>query len=182
MKVIMISGKSASGKDTFARLLKEDLEKNNKRVLTIHFGDPVKWFAKEYFNWDGNKDSNGRELLQRIGTTMLRGSYPTYWAEMIAKFIHATENEWDVVLIPDLRFENEFETVCEYNENVLAIRIVREHEDGTPYYNPNMRNYQLTHISECELDNFPFEYIIINRGTIDDLQDSADLFEKLEIL
>ena len=33
MKVIMISGKSGSGKDTFATLLKDELETHNKKVL-----------------------------------------------------------------------------------------------------------------------------------------------------
>ena len=39
MIAITISGKSGSGKDTFADILKEELEKLNKRVLVIHFAD-----------------------------------------------------------------------------------------------------------------------------------------------
>ena len=47
---IIISGKAGSGKDTLASFMKEELEKHNKRVLVIHYGDAVKWVLKEFFN------------------------------------------------------------------------------------------------------------------------------------
>ena len=181
MRILMISGKSASGKDEFARILKEKLESGNQKVLIIHFGDPVKDALMRYYKWDGNKDQAGRTMLQRLGTEVMRTTYPTYWAEIVAKFISATANDWNYVLIPDLRFYNEFETVCQYNNNVTTIRINRFDNEGKPYYNNNMRINQLTHISECELDNFNFEYIVENRSDIDALKASADLLiEELE--
>lgn len=181
MQVLMISGKSASGKDEFARLLKEKLEARGQTVLTIHFGDAVKDMLTRYYKWDGNKDTAGRAMLQHLGTEVMRSTYSTYWAEIVAKFISATVNDWDYVLIPDLRFYNEFETVCQYNENVTTIRINRFDKEGKPYYNSNMRMNQLTHISECELDDFNFEYIIENRSDIAALSESADLLiEELE--
>lgn len=181
MQVLMISGKSASGKDEFARLLKEKLESHGKTVLTIHFGDAVKDMLIRYYKWDGNKDAAGRTMLQHLGTEVMRTAYPTYWAELVAKFISATANDWNYVLIPDLRFYNEFETVCQYNENVTTIRINRFDKEGKPYYNSNMRMNQLTHVSECELDNFNFEYIIENRSDVAALSESADLLiEELE--
>lgn len=174
MKVIMISGKSASGKDEFARLLEEKLKSYGKNVLIIHFGDAVKDMLTRYYNWDGNKDAAGRAMLQRLGTEIMRTAHSTYWAEIVAKFISAA-HEWDYVLIPDLRFYNEFETVCQYNDNVITIRINRFDKNGKPYYNSNMRINQLTHVSECELDDFNFEYIIENRSDITALSESANL-------
>lgn len=41
MQVIMVSGKSCSGKDTVAKRLQEQLEAKGATVLIIHFGDPV---------------------------------------------------------------------------------------------------------------------------------------------
>lgn len=178
MQVIMISGKSASGKTTFAQLLREQLESNGKTVLTIHFGDMVKDMLTRYYAWDGKKDTNGRALLQKLGTTIMRESFPTYWAEIVAKFISAA-HEWDYVLIPDLRFYNEFETICQYNENVTTVRINRFDKEGKPYYNSNMRMNQLTHVSECELDDFNFEYIIENRSDLAALKESANLLIKM---
>lgn len=177
MKVIMISGKSMSGKDTVANIIKESLDK--ERILTIHFADLVKFYAAQYFNWNGNKDEDGRFLLQWIGTHLMREAYPTYWAEIVGKFIDAiTETDkFDIVLIPDWRFINEYETVYDYsilqNNEVITIRVERLVE-GKPFINPNMTEEQFNHISECELDNFSFDWIIENSGSIEDLRDSVN--------
>ena len=167
----MISAKSQHGKDTIAKLMQEQLEQNGKKVLIIHFADPVKWLAHDFFNWDGNKDVEGRKLLQTLGTEIMRKHFPTYWADIIAKFIAATK-KWDYILIPDWRFENEFETIYKYNPFVITIRINSFNSDGSQFFNPNMTLEQRLHISEWELDNFPFEWIIDNRGTIEDLNES----------
>ena len=176
MQVILISAKSQNGKDAAAKLIKEELESKNKTVLTIHFGDAVKWLAKDFLNWNGDKISiEGRQILQTLGTDIMRNTFPDYWAELVAKFIAAV-HKWDYVIIPDLRFFNELATICKYNNDVIAIRINRFKLDGTPYYNPNMIPEQLSHISECELDDCPFEWIIENRGTLDDLNESIKIF------
>lgn len=174
MKVILISAKSQHGKDTVAKLIQKDLQNKGKSVLIIHFADPVKWLARDFFNWDGNKDINGRELLQTLGTEIMRKNFPTYWAEIISKFI-AAANKWDYVLIPDWRFENEFEIIYKYNPLVTTIRVNRFNKDGSKFFNSNMTCVQRLHISEWELDNFPFEWIIDNRGTIEDLKNSVEI-------
>ena len=56
----MISGKSGCGKDAAAFLLKEQLAKETDKILTIHFADLVKYYAFQYFNWNGEKDEDGR--------------------------------------------------------------------------------------------------------------------------
>ena len=115
MKIIMISGKAGSGKDTIANFFRDKLVARKKRVLIMHFADLVKYYATQYFNWNGKKDENGRGLLQEIGTTVMRGRYPDYWAEIIGKFIDAytipEHSFFDYILIPDWRFINEYEVV-----------------------------------------------------------------------
>lgn len=174
MQVIMISGKSASGKDTFANFLRENLEAENKKVLIIHFADLVKTFAKQYYNWNGEKDEEGRRLLQTIGTHKLRRYFPTYWGEVVSKFIAAVQDDFDYAIIPDWRFINELETVDMYNKNITTIRINR-YENGQEYLNPNMNEKQSHHISEYQLDDFNFEWIIDNIGDLDDLRFNANV-------
>lgn len=192
MKVIMISGKSMSGKDTVAKIMKQKLEQQGleKRVLTIHFADLVKFYATQYFNWNGEKDETGRSLLQEIGTTVMRGRYPEYWAEIIGKFIDAytipEHSFFDYILIPDWRFINEYEVVYDYaaiqNNETITIRVNRFNDDK-PFINPNMTEDQINHISECELDSFAFNWIIENKGTIKDLEDSVEvILENIENL
>ena len=182
MKIIMISGKAGSGKDTIANFFKDELIASNKRVLVMHFADLVKYYATQYFNWDGEKNEAGRNLLQEIGTTVMRGRYPEYWAEIIGKFIDAytipEHSFFDYILIPDWRFINEYEVVYDYaaiqNNETITIRIERYDDAGLKWKNPNMTSDQLNHISECELDNFAFNWIIENRGTLEDLKNSVD--------
>lgn len=173
MKIIMISGKSASGKDTFASILRDELESKNKTVITIHFGDLVKYFAKEYYEWNGAKDEKGRALLQKIGTHQLRRMFPTYWGKVVSQFLASATHDFDYAIIPDWRFINELEMIDKYNSDILTIRINRYNPDGSAYVNPNMNSRQANHISECQLDNFNFEWIVDNIGTLGDLRYAA---------
>ena len=175
MKVIMLSGKSSSGKDAVANALENKLKKLNQRVLIIHFADLVKYYAIQYYKWNGEKDEVGRNLLQTIGTGMMRNYDPDYWALIVAKFVDAAKNDFDFTLIPDWRFINEYEGVANYNANVITIRVNRYNEDGSPYISPNMSEEQLTHVSENQLDNYSFNYIIENRSNLEELEASADI-------
>lgn len=168
----MISGKSGCGKDAAAFLLKEQLAKETDKILTIHFADLVKYYAFQYFNWNGEKDEDGRALLQKIGTTIMRGFDQNYWARIVAEFLAATKDEFDYVLIPDWRFKNEYEVVSKYNSNIITIRINRYDRDGNLYINPALTSEQAAHISETELDNFSFDYVIDNKGDLEMLENS----------
>lgn len=63
MKIICISGHAQHGKDTFAKMLEEELELRNQKVLVTHYADLVKYICKQFFGWDGQKDEAGRHLL-----------------------------------------------------------------------------------------------------------------------
>ena len=174
MKVIMISGKSGSGKNALAAAFDKALKEKGNRVLTIAFGDLVKTFLKQYYGWNGEKDEAGRKLLQELGTEKVRTMFPTYWAEVVAEFIIATAADWDYVLIPDWRFANEYYTIADYTSNTILIRVERYNDDGSKWVNPDMTPEQLKHISENELEKFSFDYIVENRGEIDNLTGAAE--------
>lgn len=78
MKIIMISGKMRHGKDTCAQFIKEELERANKHVLVIHYADYLKFVLKQYFGWNGEKDEEGRKLLQTVGTDLIRARQPDF--------------------------------------------------------------------------------------------------------
>jgi len=181
METILISGKSASGKDTFANIIKDKLEAVGCNVLIIHFADLVKFYAKEYYNWNGVKDEAGRNLLQKLGTDLVREQFPDYWAETIAKFLAVMDHyeEFDCALIPDARFVNEIETVKYCIPNAISIRITRLNEDKTEYVNPIFNEEQLNHPSETSLDDYcEFDYYVDNIG-LKELEESAKIILKL---
>lgn len=177
MKTIMISGKAGHGKDTVAQIIKEELELQNEKVLIIKFGDAVKWFAREYYNWDGNKNIQGRSLLQYIGTEMMRSYDGYYWGRIVSEFI-AANKDFTYALIPDWRFYTEKEAILADNKKCYTLRVERPN-----FINPNMTEEQLKHISETELDNYKFDYIIYNSGNMFELREKVklalDYFNKL---
>lgn len=171
--VFMISGKAGSGKGAVADAIENELMKDGYPILRIAFADMVKACATKFYDWDGNKDAHGRALLQSLATDKVRAMFPSFWADFVAKFIAATRKDHLYVIIDDWRFQNEFEAINDYNANVLTIRVERYNEDGTPYINPDMTDAQRNHVSETELDKFPFDYVIENRGDLNELNDNV---------
>ena len=175
MKCIVISGKAGHGKDATAQFMREALESHGKKVITIHYGDAVKWVLRDYFNWDGNKDENGRHMLQYIGTDVLRKNYPNFWTGIVAGLLSSFDNEglFDVALVPDARFENEVDITMETIPDSTCVRVRRENPDGTLWVNEKLTEEQRQHPSETSLDNYVFDYIIHNDEGIDLLKESA---------
>lgn len=159
MKIILISAKAQCGKDQSATFLKEIMERDGERVLITHYADLLKYICKTFFEWNGEKDSKGRTILQKVGTDTIRKINPDYWVNFIVDFLYMFPNEWDYVLIPDCRFPNEIHTINEEFES-LSIRINRLDFEN------NLTEEQRNHPSETALDNFEFDYYI---DTISDL-------------
>lgn len=171
MKVICISGKAEHGKDTLASMMKEILEKQNKRVLITHYGDLVKYIATKFFNWDGNKDEFGRSLLQYIGTDAIRAIEPDFWVLFVAYILNVFTDKWDVVLIPDCRFPNEIDVLLDFDFDVTSVRIEREN------YVSTLTVDQMNHASETSVDDIAYEYLVTNT-TLEELYESAKLLSE----
>lgn len=161
--VIMISAKAQHGKDTFADTFIENA--NNYRCLKIKYGDVLKFIAKEYFSWNGEKDEKGRQLLQWLGTDLCRENNENVWVNCVKEIVKALQTEYDFILIPDCRFPNELNWE-DTDYLTYTVRIVRKNEDGTSYDN-HLTEEQKKHPSETALDDYKFNYEIENR----DMQD-----------
>ena len=174
MKVICISGKAQNGKDTTASFMKQALEAKGQRVLIAHFGDLVKYICKTFFGWDGQKDERGRTLLQYVGTDKIRAVSPDYWVDFIVNILTIFKDEWDYVLIPDCRFPNEYEIFPHYGFDTVLLRVER------PDFDSPLTPEQQAHRSETALDDYPYDYTIVNNENLIDLRLSIDTV--LEIL
>ena len=163
MKVICISAKARHGKDTAAEIMKEYLEMQGKEVLITHFADLLKYLCKSLFGWDGNKDEKGRTLLQYIGTDVVGKKNPAYWAQFVSNVLCMFENEWDYVLIPDCRYPVEIETMRQIFDTTI-VRIER------PNFDNGLTEAQKNHPSEVDMDNYPFDYKILNNGTLEEFR------------
>ena len=171
MRVILISGSARFGKDSTAFMMKELLEKQKKRVLIIHYADNLKLFAKNYFGWSGQKDQKGRELLQWLGTDVIRKNYEDTWVDMVVALLKGIKTLYDYVIIPDVRFPNEIDKMCD-NFNCITVRVIR------PNFDNGLTEEQRKHPSETALDNYPMEYELINDGDLEKLLDTTRTFIK----
>ena len=167
MKVVCISGKAGSGKDEVAQAMKETFEGYGENVLVVHFADLLKFICEKFFDWDGKKGENGRALLQYVGTNKIRSKSPDFWVDFIANMLEMFDGEWDYVLIPDCRFPNEFEVLAFYGLDVNLVRVNR------PVYMSHLTDIQQEHPSETALDDYPWDWVIKNDGTIEDLHAEA---------
>lgn len=173
MKVITISGHAEAGKDTVANQIKWQLQdiKFDVKVAILHYADMLKFLCKTMYGWDGQKDEQGRALLQRIGTNIVREKDPNFWIDIVAMVIDMFYDEFDYFIIPDCRFPNEADEMKE-RFNAMAIKVVR------PGYQNHLTPEQRLHPSETAMDNYEFDYIINNPGT-EGLEDNvADFIMK----
>lgn len=167
MRIICISGKAGAGKDTFGEFMKEAAEAEGYRVLIAHYADLVKYVCKTFFGWDGVKDVEGRTLLQSVGTDTVRRQNPDFWVNFIISMLRFFPDRWDFVILPDLRFENEYSRFVEEEFDVYSVRIMRGR------FQTALTNTQLEHISETALDDYDFDYIVHNDGSEEELKQTA---------
>ena len=183
-KIICICGKAQNGKDTTANLIKEIAESRGNRVLIIHFADMLKFICKSYVGWDGNKDENGRKLLQEFGSKLRKSvgdsfdnyNNERYFVDIVSGIIRCVRDRYDYILIPDTRYINEYETLKSRYNGVSIIRVSR------PGFDNGLSDEQKKHPSETELDGYRYNWVIDNSGTVDDLKRSVENMIRANII
>ena len=115
----MISGKAESGKNFVADVMRRKLEDDGNKVLTVAFGDYVKFLCSTYFGWDGKKDEKGRHLLQHIGTGVFRQYDEDFFANRVVNELHIIHSNFDAVAIRVERsgFENSLTVTQKLNQS-----------------------------------------------------------------
>ena len=172
MKLIGLSGRAGSGKDTVANYMV-----NNYNYTKLSFGNVLKDVVSCIFGWprhllegDTKESREFREkedkwwsthlkikitpriALQKIGTDVFRMHFhPDIWLLILKKQI----TKYDKIVVTDIRFLNEYNMIKNMGGTIIKIS----------------RNEQIkdTHLSENILDNIQFKYEIDNNGTIKEL-------------
>ena len=176
MKIILIGNKARMGKDTFANMLKEEL---NERAVIVHFADALKFVCKSYYEWTGEKDTNGRTLLQYIGQST-RDNDEHFWTDFIARLIKTNlSKNYEYIIIPDWRYKEEYERLLRYfhYKDIITVNITRFNSDFSPYIPNELTFEQRQHKSEIDLDTYICQYYISN-FTLEKLRESAQTFVK----
>ena len=163
MKIIVIGGKARVGKDTTADYITEQI-KDKEKVCRVQVGQYIKYYAEKYFGWDGREETKPRTLLQELGTDIIRNKIDSdFHIDRLVQDIKVLSYFYDTFIVSDVRFPIEVEKLKNNFENVISIKVLRENEILT--------EKEKTHVTETALDNYNnFDYIIDNKGTLEDLK------------
>lgn len=158
-KLILISGKAESGKTLTANIMREKLESENKKVTLLPFASYLKFICKEHFGWSGKKDSEGRMILQYVGTDVVRKRNPDFWVKAVADFVETFGQDFDFIICDDVRFPNEIDYFRDISivENI-SIRVERL------FFENSLTREQRLHLSEISLDKYPFDVYVASGG------------------
>jgi len=193
-KIIGLTGKKGSGKDTLANYL---IKKYNYTRLA--FADPLKDSCKIIFGLTneqvhGNKKEEidpywnitPRKILQFVGTELYREKIgellpnvgKNIWVNVIDRKLQ--ENLENKYVITDIRFQNELDLVKKYNGKIIKIN--REKNQKQEYIRSANAVQQEhvpveydQHVSENYIDDLKSDYIIYNNSSIPELY---ELFEQ----
>ena len=165
-KIIILSGKARSGKDTSMEIMKSIYESEGKKVINLAYALYIKNYAKQISNWDGNDETKPRELLQTLGTEIIRNKIDEeFFIKRMIGDIKVYSYFYDVIIISDARVKKEIDLIKNEFINVTSINIVRDN------YVSELKESEKIHFTEVDLDDFDkFDYIINNNGSIEELE------------
>lgn len=132
--------------------------------MITHYADYLKYIAVKYFGGTYKKTPEMRNLLQKLGTDIVRKREPNYWVDTVVNFVKVFGRDFDFIIIPDARFPNEILRWKEENIDVASIHVQRINfeNDLTPE--------QRSHTSENALNDFKFDYYIKSESGVDCLK------------
>ena len=184
-RIILISGKRSSGKDTFATILNDYFSSLKLRVKSMAFAFATKVGYCKKNNLDLDKMLNDYVYKESHRSGLLdyfltNGDF-NWYADYVYKFIEQEYDNFDVFIIHDLRIKQHmtfFETLCNQTSfnskyNCIFIRVNASKESKIkrgwiekPYDSD---------FTETDLDdNECFDLYIKNDGNIDDLKKYMD--------
>ena len=174
--IITFSGKAQHGKDSSVGILKNLLEEKNIRVLAVNYAEYIKHLARQYFDWNGEKDEKGRSLLQWLGVANVNQGIPNFWVDNVIGITKLLEGSYDYVLIGDCRFPKDINRWEEEGYNVISVHVERLNYDN------GLTEEQKNHPSEVSLDDFEFT-VKLKVETLEELEvEIARVLEGLILL
>ena len=161
MKIFVIGGHAKCGKNTFGEYLREHLKDYGYKPCVMHITEPLYQYAKNYFDWDGSEDNKPREFLQKVGIEIIQDKMQMkdFLLNRTFEDISVLANFFDCFIITDARLIHEFDTFKEKFEDVITIKLEREH------YQNGLTEEEAQHRTEQEIDQYTeFDYIVKNEG------------------
>lgn len=168
-KIYIICGKARHGKDTVAEIIKKCYLEKNYDILNLQYGSYIKEYAKKISNWDGKEETKPRELLQQLGTNVIRNQIDElFFVKRLIDDIKVYSYFFDALTISDARFKVEVDMPRVNFKNVMVLHVIR------PNFDNGLTEEQKKHPSEVDLDDYEnYDYTIMNDGSLEDLEEKV---------
>jgi hypothetical protein len=168
MKIILLAGRANSGKDSSAEFFDKYYRDKGLDVVNIQIGYYIKMYAKQIAKWDGDNNTKPRQLLQDLGTELIRKHIDNFFfIKRILQDIDIYSRYFDVITISDGRLPEEFEEITKAYPETVTIHVTR------PGYVSHLTKGQKAHLTEALVDDIKYEYEVVNDGTLEDLEEKA---------
>lgn len=176
MKIILLGGKANSGKDSAAEYIDEYYRSRGLDVVNIQIAYYIKMYAKEIAKWDGDNETKPRQLLQDLGTELIRKQIDEYFfIKRIIQDIDIYSRYFDIITISDGRLPEEFAAIKLAYPETVTVHLTR------PNFTSRLTKDQKAHVTEALVDEIEYDYDLVNDGTLEDLQmKSIELIRQIE--
>ena len=161
MKLFLITGEARHGKDTTASYIesylkgyKISISDSLKKILGNKLGISIGKIDYHKNNHVLYKGLDIRSELRKTAKVFLQLDHHYFVTKVIEKI---KQQNNDVVVIPDLRFKNEYFALKETFDDITIIRIIRE-------------TTNISDVIHLDKEIIGEDYIIKNNGTLEDLQ------------
>jgi len=156
---IAFIGRFASGKTFFSDMLKQKLEEKGIKAYRVSIAQKIKDLAKDLFDMQ-TKD---RRLLQLLGAKM-REIDQDVWIKYL--ILNVKRNNLQPFIIDDVRFVNEYNLIKQSFPNFKVFKLVTDDEERMRVYEKlygrRPTKEEENDPTEVDIDNIPFDEIIIN--------------------
>ena len=153
VRIIILSGKARSGKDIVADMIVDYYK--NKKVKKLSYAFYLKNYVRNISNWNNDLDKP-RELLQTIGIDLIKNKIDNkLLINRVIEDIKVYSYFYDIMVITDARLIDEIEDIKNNFNDVITIRINRDIDN-------KLKENEKNHITETNLDNYKFDYVIDN--------------------
>lgn len=176
-RLYLVSGKARHGKDTFSSYLKEVYEENGKKLIVTQLSKYIKYYAREMTGWNLTEEDKPRELLQQLGTAVIREKLgkEDLFIKRIIDDVDVFSCFYDAIVISDVRLKKEIDDLRNVFPDLISIHIER------PNFDNGLTPEQKQHKTEIDLDDYDkFDVNIVNT-TLEELKENANkIYTKYE--
>ena len=176
-KIYIMCGKAKHGKDTFSAYLRDVYKNNGKDIIVTQLSKYIKYYAREMTGWDLSEETKPRELLQQLGTGVIREylKKEDLFINRMIEDIDVFSCFYDAIIISDVRLKKEINDLREAFPDLVCVHVNR------PNFDNGLTEEQKKHKTEIDLDDFDnFDVKIVNT-TLELLEKSAeDLYNEYE--